>query len=163
MALGGRELRAHSKPVRWSAQHGHLGHHKQDKPNGWHQACVCMCLRVSLRIYGQSVSQQKDIHSMWYRGSPLKGTGGLYICCTHVTEKKHSSYIYLLSCHPTIDFFYRSHTVAWFPGWNTNNQSESSPVFPFSMFHCKQIAAQALEAIIVGNRPVLTTTCFCVL
>lgn len=77
----GGELRAHSEPVRWSAQHRHLGHHKQDKPSGWHKpktsglcVCVltCLCMCVCVRPSWKSTNG----YTALYRIScdPLKGS-----------------------------------------------------------------------------------------
>ena len=56
MASGGRELRVHGEPVRWSAQHRHLGHQTNElstraKDFG---ASVCVCVLV-VCMYGLPV------------------------------------------------------------------------------------------------------------
>lgn len=65
MALGGQELRAHSKPVRWSAQHRHLGHHKQGQLSSGHKPADRACLRLCLRVFVFE-SQQTDISGVTF-------------------------------------------------------------------------------------------------
>lgn len=71
MASGGRELRAHSEPVRWSAQHRHLGHRKRDKLSGQHKQktsgqCVCVCVFTSVCVCAGLLKVNKQTCSTVY-------------------------------------------------------------------------------------------------